>query len=148
MLGVPGYSVAPGIGTSSFQINRASTGSPGLILGQFGSGGTMSDSFALYFEGYIGYARYDPEFLFSEGQQERRLPTRWNSLAGMAGIGWDFHLSEHWVLRPIVNGMVGYVASDANLFGLHLNFKTDTDLRFLSYGHIDSAGAGVGARLL
>jgi hypothetical protein len=148
VLGVPGYSVAPGIGTSSFQINRASTGSPGLILGQFGSGGTMSDSFALYLEGYIGYARYDPEFLFSEGQQERRLPTRWNSLAGMAGIGWDFHLSEHWVLRPIVNGMVGYVASDANLFGLHLNFKTDTDLRFLSYGHLDSAGAGVGARLL
>jgi hypothetical protein len=142
VLGMLGYSVAPGVAASSIQINRGTTGNPSLTMGQIGSGFTIDPSFPLYMEGYLGYSRYDPKFVFSDGSDERQLPTRWNSVAATIGLGWDFQLNEHWVLRPIINGMMGYVASDATLVGLLLEHKTNADLQFLTRGHLNAVGIG------
>jgi hypothetical protein len=143
VLGLLGWSVIPGSAASSIQVNRGSTGNPSINLGQLGSGFTFSDSFPLYLEGYLGYGRYDPKFVFSDGQEQRQIPARWNSLATTVGVGWDFHLSDHWIMRPIINLMAGYVASDARLAGALLNRKTNIDLQFLSKGHLNTAGGGV-----
>ena len=142
VLGMLGYSIAPGVAASSLQINRGATGNPGLTMGQFGSGFTIDPSFPLYMEGYLGYARYDPKFVFSDGTDQRQLPTRWNSVSANVGLGWDFPLNEHWVLRPILNVTLGYVASDATLAGLLLAHKTDVNLQFLTRGHLNAAGIG------
>jgi hypothetical protein len=142
ILGMLSYTIVPGAAASSLQLNRNSTGKPNLTMGQIGSGFTIDPSFPLYMEGYLGYARYDPKFVFSDGEGERSLPTRWNSIVGMVGIGWDFQLNEHWVLRPIISGNLGYVASDAELTGFLLQRRTNIELKFLERGHLNAIGAG------
>jgi hypothetical protein len=111
-------------------------------MGQIGSGFTVDPSFPLYLEGYLGYSRYDPKFVFSDGVEERSLPTRWDSVSGTAGVGWDFNLTQHLVLRPIINATMGYVASDATLLGFLINHKTNVDLAFLRRGHLNAVGGG------
>ena len=68
------YSVVPDGTVSTLQINRHGEGDNdiGVSLGQLGAGFTWSDSFPLYLEGFLGYARYDPRFVFSDGQQQRQ----------------------------------------------------------------------------
>lgn len=147
VLGMLGYSVMPGAAASSLQISHAETSNPGLIMGQFGSGFTVSDSFPLYLEGYLGYSRYSPGFVFQDnvGRITARLPVDWNSVAATGGIGWDFKLSDHWVLRPIIDVTAGYVASDLTLAGAAISKHFNRDslaLRFLRNGTLNAAGAG------
>ena len=83
-------------------------------------GATLSESFPLYLEGTMGYSRYDPRFVVSNGEQTRNVPTKWNSLTTTGGVGWDFSLHRdslggNLVLRPIVNVMLVTLASDARI---------------------------------
>lgn len=142
ILGVVGYTLVPGSAATSLQITKSSTGNPNLSMFQLGSGFTVSDGFPLYLEGFIGYARYDPRFVFSAGGESSRLPTRWNSLGANGGIGWDFRVSNHWYLRPILDLTFGYVASDATLFGYLLDKKFNVQLDFLRRGQMMAAGGG------
>jgi len=81
-------------------------------MSQIGGGFTWSKATPLYLEGNAAYSRYDPTFLASDGTETRPIPVKWNSLSATGGVGWDFPIAEHWVLRPIFNFTLGYVASD------------------------------------
>ena len=145
--GLMGYNVTPDGSANAITVNRRS-GSPGggeaaptLTLGQFGFGFTVSKSFPLFLESYIGYARYDPRTLFT-GATARQLPLRWNNVAATIGVGWDIRLTDYLVLRPILNGSVGYAASDAALFGTFVrpaHRRRSLDARDL---HVHVAGLG------
>jgi hypothetical protein len=146
VLGIMGYNVIPDGTASAVQIDRGvrtDDGSDsGLVLGQIGAGFTVSEGFPLFLEGYIGYARYDPRFVFSRGEEARRLPTRWNSLSMTIGVGWDFRLAENLYLRPIVNAALGHASSDAALLGSYVSIKTDTDLDILDQARLNAWGIG------
>jgi hypothetical protein len=131
-------------GQFSAKIN--SEGAPSLTLGQFGVGFTVDESFPLFLEGYLGYARYDPRTLFT-GSGERQLPLRWNNVAAEIGIGWDFHLTDYLILRPIVNGAIGYIASDASLFAAFVRHRTDIEISSLAGLHANVEGLGASLML-
>jgi hypothetical protein len=147
IVGVMSYTVAPDVTTSSLSINNSGTSNAGLSLTQVGGGFTWSKSTPLYLEGNAAYARYDPVFLVSDGTQERSLPTRWNSVSATGGIGWDFPLSEHWVIRPIFNFTVGRVVSDLKVAKFFIENNTNVDLSFLDGGTLRAYGLG-GALML
>jgi hypothetical protein len=147
VLGIMSYTVAPDVTTSSLSIGSSSTSKVDLSMTQFGGGFTLSTQTPLYLEGNAAYSRYDPVFLVSDGADERRVPVKWNSLSATGGIGWDFKLSEHWAVRPILNFTLGYVVSDLLVAKWWVNSNTNADLSFLDGGKLNAYGLG-GALML
>lgn len=84
------YTVVPDVTASDLNIGSGSNDKHNLAITQFGGGATLSESFPLYLEGTMGYSRYDPCFVVSNGEQTRNVPTKWNSLTTTGGVGWDF----------------------------------------------------------
>lgn len=146
VLALMGYNVTPDGSANSVTINRGTAktadGSNTLTLGQLGSGFTWSESFPLYMEGYLGYARYDPRAYLTGGEETRRSPLRWNNLAATIGLGYDIRLGEYLWLRPILNGSLGYAAPDSSLFGSFINYRTGRDISFLTDKHMNVYGIG------
>jgi len=142
ILGIMSYTVAPDVTTSSLAIGNAATASPGLSMTQVGGGFTFSKSTPLYMEGNAAYSRYDPVFLASDGAAQRPVPVKWNSLSATGGIGWDFQLSEHWVVRPMFNFTVGYVASDLAGLKWWVDNNTNLDLSALDGRRLKAYGLG------
>jgi hypothetical protein len=142
IVGVMSYTVAPDVTTSSLSISNSATSNASLSMTQFGGGFTWSKSVPLYLEGNAAYARFDPVFVFTDGAVERPLPTRWNSFSATGGIGWDFPLTEHWVIRPIVNFTLGRVVSDLRFAKFWVNNNTNLDLAFLDGGTLNVYGLG------
>ena len=142
VLGVMSYTVTPDVTTSSLAINNAATSTTNLGLTQFGGGFTWSKNTPLYLEGNAAYARYDPRFVATDGTQTRVVPVKWNSVSGTGGIGWDFPISEHWVVRPIFNFTLGRVVSDLRIAQWWLQQNTNADLDFLNGSHVDAYGLG------
>lgn len=138
------FSVVPDLASSSLSITNAQTANPGVVMSQLGGGFTVSKSVPVYLEGSIAYSRYDPTFVASDGTQSRELPTRWNTVAGTVGIGWDFPLTEskELVFRPIFNASLGNVSSDLRLAQGFFNRKTDRDISFLDGGTLNAYGLG------
>ncbi len=147
IVGVMSYTVAPDVTTSSLSISNGSTGDAGLSMSQFGGGFTWSKNTPLYLEGNAAYSRYDPVFVVSDGTDQRQVPTRWNSFSASGGIGWDFPLSEHWVVRPIFNFTLGEVVSDLKFAKFWVDNNTNVDLSFLDGGKLSAYGLG-GALML
>jgi hypothetical protein len=144
VLGLMGYNVTPDGSANALQVNRSSGSGEGnstLLLSQFGFGFTVSESFPLFMEAYLGTARYDPRALFTGGQT-RRLPLRWNNVTATVGVGYDIALADNLWLRPILNFSLGYAASDAALFGAFLERRRDTDLSVLTDAHVNVWGHG------
>ncbi|MBM3114789.1 autotransporter domain-containing protein [Jeongeupia naejangsanensis] len=142
VLALMGYTVVPDVTTSSLSIKNVSSGDAGLNMTQLGGGATMSQSVPVYLEGALSYARYDPTFIATNGQEERRLPLKWNSLAASGGIGWDFPIAEHLVIRPIFNIAIGQVASDLSAAKWYVEQKVDRDFSFLDGGSLSAYGLG------
>ncbi len=142
VLGLLGYNVVPDVTASSLSISRGGQQDTGLQTTQFGLGFTVDPDFPLYLEGFLGYSRYDPRFIFSEGAQRTVLPTRWNNFSGTIGVGWDFPIIEGLVFRPIVNAALGHVESDVSLLGRLLELKLDRELAFLHRGRMNAYGLG------
>jgi hypothetical protein len=142
ILGVMSYTVAPDVTTSSLAISNGATANPGLSISQVGGGFTLGKMTPLYLEGNAAYSRYDPVFLASDGSTERPVPVKWNSLSATGGVGWDFALFEHWVVRPIFNFTLGYVASDLAGLKWWLDDNTDLDLSFLDGRKLKAYGLG------
>lgn len=142
LLAVMGYSQTPDVTSGSLAISDGGTDNPSFSNTSIGGGFTVSDSVPIYLEGTAAYARYDPRFVITHGAETRVLPTRWNSLVGTIGVGWDFHLTDDLVLRPIANGSYGTVKSDLSVASLIVSNRTALDLDFLSGGHLDAAGLG------
>src|SRR6516225_10799721 len=142
VLSIMSYTTVPDVTTSSLSINNGTTGNPGFGQTQLGGGFTLSRTFPLYMEGTIAYSRYDPTFIATDGAEQRALPTRWNTFSGTVGIGWDFHLTNELVFRPILNGTLGRVSSDLRVGQTLINHVTDSNLQFLNNGYLDAYGYG------
>lgn len=142
VLGLLGYNVVPDVTASSLSISRGSQDDTGLQTTQFGLGFTVDPDFPLYLEGFLGYSRYDPRFVFSQGGDKTPLPTRWNNVSGTIGVGWDFPIIEGLVFRPILNAALGHVETDASLLGRLLELKYDRELAFLQRGRMNAYGLG------
>ena len=147
IVGIMSYTVAPDVTTSSLAITNSATSDAALTMTQFGGGFTWSKKTPLYLEGNAAWSRYDPVFVASDGTEVRRVPTKWNSFSATGGIGWDFALSEHWVVRPMVNFTLGRVVSDLKFAKFWLDNNTNLDLSFLDGGHLNVYGLG-GALML
>jgi hypothetical protein len=114
---------------------------------QLGGAFTVSEALPLYLEGYAGWSRYDPTFVLTDGARTSLLPAKWTSFGATGGVGWDFALSEEWVLRPIANVSLGHVESDASLVGRLLDARYGLDIEFLEDGRLTAGGAGASLML-
>jgi hypothetical protein len=136
------FSITPDASAGSLSINSASTGNPDVTLGQLGAGFTVADSFPLYMEGFVGWSRYDPLFLATNGTEQRSVPVKWNSVSGTIGLGWDFKLCDHLYLRPILNASLAHLESDLSIGGRLLGLALDRDIQFLEKGRMNTWGLG------
>ena len=143
VVGMMGYMLTPDVTTGSLSFSNEPTGNPDLAMSSLGGGFTMSKTFPLYLEGTVGYSRYDPTFVMSNGQEERSIPVKWNTLTVTGGVGWDFPVAEELVFRPIFNFSYGHVESDASLAGRFVESETGVALEFLENGQLDAYGLGV-----
>jgi hypothetical protein len=143
------FTVLPDVTTSSLSISRDSTSDPGLWQSTLGGGFTLSESFPLYLEGNLGYSRYDPKFIISNGQEQRSVPVKWNSFVATGGVGWDFPLTEdnELKLRPIFNFTLGRVTTDASIAQDIANEALDTNIDIIGDGKMNAFGLG-GAMML
>jgi hypothetical protein len=143
-LAVLGLSAVPSetASTLSLDTGRGSARGNDFQAGQLGGGFTWSETLPLYLEGYIGWNRYDPVFVFSQGAEQRRTEAKWNSFALSGGIGWDFSLSEHVVLRPMALIALGEVVSDAALGAFFVGRKLGVETDFLIDGGLTAGGLG------
>ena len=139
LLGATGI---PDATASAISITRGDGESLGITYGQFGLPFTVSSQFPLYLEGYLGYARYDPLYVFSGDQAERRLPGRLNHVTGTIGVGWDFRITRDLVLRPVLNGAIGVIATDPALFGGLISARRDVELDIVAGGSTWATGWG------
>jgi len=144
VLALMSYSVVPDLTSSSLSINNTSTEDPGIVMSQLGGGFTISKSFPLYLEGAIAYSRYDPTFIATNGTESRPLPTRWNTVSGTIGVGWDFPLTanKELVFRPIFNASLGNVSSDLSVAKFVVEQATDRQINFLDHGSLNAYGLG------
>lgn len=147
VLSLMSYSVFPDVTASDLNIGNGGNQKNNLSMTQFGGGATLSEGFPIYLEGAMGYSRYDPHFVLTDGAQTRRIPTKWNSLTATGGIGWDFKLhTDRWggnlVLRPIANFMLGTMASDVRIGSFIIEQRQDTDYKFLDGGRLNAYGLG------
>lgn len=142
ILALMSFTVFPDVTTSNLAIEDASSGDPGLWQTTLGGGFTVSADVPLYLEGTLGYSRYDPRFVASDGTEERVIPTRWNSLTLSGGIGWDIPLREKLKLRPLFNFMLGHLETDASIGGRILDDEIGADLSFLEHGRTNAYGLG------
>lgn len=142
VLALMGYTLTPDVTTGSISISNSETGNPEITMISLGGGSTISKSFPLYLEGTASFSRYDPTFAATGGAEDRRLPAKWNSLSGTAGIGWDFPILKDLVLRPIFNFSLGHVESDLSIAGRVIGNRLDKDLKFLDNGRLNAAGVG------
>lgn len=142
VVGIMSYTVAPDVTTSSLAINNNATSNADLSMSQFGGGFTWSSETRLYLEGNAAYSRYDPVFVVSDGTDVRKVPAKWNTLSVTGGIGWDFPISEHWVVRPIFNFTYGRVVSDLQVAKWWVDNNTNADLSFLDGGKLEAYGLG------
>ena len=107
ILGLMSFQLTPDVTTGSLSLNNEPTGNPDVSMITLGGGFTMSQDFPLYLEGTLGYSRYDPSFLASDGQVQRSVPAKWNTLSLTGGVGWDFPISRELKFRPIFNFSFG-----------------------------------------
>lgn len=147
ILGLMSYALTPDVTTGSLSLSNEPTDNPDIFMVTLGGGFTMSKDLPLYLEGTLGYSRYDPSFLASDGEVKRPVPTKWNSLSVTGGVGWDFPVAEDLTFRPIFNFSYGRVASDSSVAGTILENQTGKDFEFLHNGTLDVYGLG-GALML
>ncbi len=145
VLALMSFSIVPDITTSSLSIGSAgasTSGSTEFFMTQLGGGDTVSDSVPIYLEGVVAASRYDPTFIASQGAEQRRIPTKWNSVSATGGIGWDFKLTDELKLRPIFNFALGNVTSDLRAASWYVGQSTGRDVDFLDRGSLNAYGLG------
>ena len=142
VLAVLGFSIVPSETASSVAIESNNRNDANYFATQLGGAFTVSEDLPLYLEGFAGFARYDPEFVFSDGMEERRFRVKWNNFAGTVGAGWDFRLNDELVLRPIANFSLGHVESDLSLASRFLSEDIRDKVKFLRNGRLSAYGLG------
>jgi len=141
------FSVVPDLTSSFLSISSGSTGKTSLAMTQVAGGDTVSQKLPLYLEGGAAFSRYDPTFVFTQGQEQRQIPAKWTSVSGTGGVGWDFPITDELVFRPIANIALGHVESDVSLASRWVGAQTGADLSFLENGRLNAYGLGASAML-
>ena len=139
VLALMGYMLTPDVTTGALGISNASTGNPDFAMTTAGGGFTVSKGTPLYLEGTLGYSRYDPTFVTSNGQVTGSVAAKWDAYSATGGIGWDFPVAEGLVLRPIFNFSYGRVDSNTSASG---QTGTGAEFDFLASGQLDAYGLG------
>lgn len=142
MLSLMGYSQTPDVTSGSLAIKDHGTNDPSFDNTSIGAGFTVSDSVPIYLEGTLGHARYNPRFTASEGESTLLLPTSWDSEIATVGVGWDFHLTDNLVFRPIANGSYGRVESEVKVPSTAVAVQNTQQVDFLVHGRLDASGIG------
>ncbi len=144
-LAVLGFAAVPSETASALFLNSGEgTGDAyDFQAAQLGGGFMWSEDFRLYLEGYIGWNRYDPVLLVTEGAEQSKLVTKWTGAAATGGIGWSFPLTEDLDLRPMVHVTLGRVQSDSSVVAQYVSRRLGADdVDFLSDGGITAGGLG------
>ena len=143
------FTVLPDITTSSLSLDNAAQNDPGLVQVTLGGGFTVSREYPLYLEGTLGFSRFDPEFVATDGVEQRRIPFKWNSLSATGGVGWDFPIDEKQELRlrPIFNFTLGHVTTDATILQTLINNNLGTSFNIVRDRRMSAYGLG-GALML
>ncbi len=136
------FTVTPDVTASNLSINEGNGDNSDLLMTQLGGGATLDDEVPIYLEGNLGFSRYDPQFVISKGEESKTVPAKWNTLSASGGVGWDFELTQHWVIRPIANLSLGTVASDLRIADWLLEHKTARETAFLENGRLNVYGLG------
>ncbi|WP_052362530.1 autotransporter outer membrane beta-barrel domain-containing protein [Falsirhodobacter sp. alg1] len=110
---------------------------------QTSGGFTLSKSVPIYLEGSIGYNRYNPDLLVTDGVENARLRPKWTGIAATGGIGWDFALSDAWTFRPILNFTLGQVFTDTQYVARFIsNALGNDETAFIRDGGLTVGGYG------
>ncbi len=109
---------------------------------QIGGGFRLSADLPLYLEGYIGYARYDPNLLLEDGTDTASLPLKWTSVAATGGIGWQFDLGHDFYIRPLAHLSIGRTQSDASVGTQAVANKLGLNVDYLRSGGLWAGGYG------
>lgn len=144
-LAVLGISAVPNETASALFLNTGSrpNGGSDFQAGQLGGGFTFSETFPLYLEGYIGYNRYDPDLLVTDGTRVGPLDTKWTGFAATGGVGWDFTLNDYLKLRPMLNVSMGQIVTDTEFIAAWIADRLDfEDVHFLRDGGLTAGGLG------
>jgi hypothetical protein len=143
------FTVVPDAAASTVSINNGASANPSLTLWQLGYGMALSEKFPLYVEGFLGYDRYDPKFVATNGTESRQIPTKWTGVAGTAGIGWEFPLIGDFKFVPILNVSLGRVVSDSAAAARLAEIATgrNPELDFFENGRLNAYGVGGSAML-
>jgi len=136
VLSLMGYMLTPDVTTGGLAISNAATGNPDFGMTTLGGGFTSRKEFPLYLEGTLGYARYDPTFIASNGQTS--VAAKWDAYSATGGVGWDFPLARELVLRPVFNFSFGRV--DSNLSASQTG--TGEEIDCLRNGQLNAYGLG------
>jgi hypothetical protein len=143
-LTIMSFTLLPDITTSSLSIDSGTGDDATLMQTTFGGGFTISEKYPLYAEGTLGYTRYRPTFVATNGDKKIDLRPTWNSLSATGGVGWDFPIDQkqELVLRPMLNFTLGYVASDLSIAQALLEEKSDLDLNIIDGPRMNVYGLG------
>ncbi|WP_035852868.1 hypothetical protein [Deefgea rivuli] len=142
VLALMSYSVILDLASSNLTIQNSNSDEKNLVMSQLGGGDVISETTPLYLEGAIAYSRFDPTFVATNGTETRDIPLKWTTITGTGGIGWDFPLSENWVVRPIFDFSLGKVVSDLRAANWWVNQKAQTDFDFFKNGSMNAYGLG------
>jgi hypothetical protein len=141
-LSVLGFSVVPSETASTLSINNKQDGDVAFVGGQFGGAFTVSDAVPLYLEGFLGYSRYDPDFVIDTSGGAVTLPGKWTGVSATGGVGWDVVLTDRITLRPIANLAFGHVESDLSLLGRVIEAETGLPTGGFKDGRVTAVGYG------
>lgn len=109
---------------------------------QFGGGRRLFDDRPLWIEGYLGFQRYDPQIIVTDGGRDLAVRAMWSGLAGTGGVGYDYRFAPNWSLRPIFNFSVGRIISDVEVTDSPLNPPGGPNFDFLGSGGLTVGGVG------
>ncbi|QJR15416.1 hypothetical protein [Usitatibacter palustris] len=139
-LALMGFTLIPDVTTGSLAISSAPTQNPDFQQTTLGGGDTVHKR--LYLEGTVGTSRYDPTFVASDGVEQRDVSVKWRSVSATGGIGYDFPIAQHLVIRPVLNVSIGRVESEAAGSVRIASVRAGEDVAFAQDGRLDVYGVG------
>ena len=149
-LAVLGFATVPSETASALALDTGNN--PGrtydFIAGQLGGGFRWGEDLPIYLEGYIGYNRFDPVLLVTEGARTSALPLKWTSVAATGGVGYEFDLSPDLVLRPLVHVALGRVQSDISVGTQVIANELGIDTDAMQNGGLTAGGLGASLALV
>ena len=142
VLSVYGISAVPSETAGTLHLETKGSDYSSFTASQLGGGFTISDALPIYLEGFIGFNRFDPVLLLSDGTEQSLLPLRWTTVAATGGIGWEIALTDNLSLLPMAQISLGRIQSDASIIAQIIADELGLDTSFIDGGGITVGGIG------